>query len=63
MKRFSSKEISRLARVGKQALNEQPGLALLVEFKVGSGIQPAMFGNNEPKPESNEGAKHGNAME
>jgi hypothetical protein len=46
-KRISSQELSRLARIRKQALNRQEGLGLLVEFNVGDGIQTPMFRDEE----------------
>ena len=46
-KRIASQELSRLARIRQQALNRQEGLGLLVEFKVGEGIQTPMFRDDE----------------
>jgi len=46
-KRIEATEFSRLARVRQQALNTQEGLGLLVEFKVGEGIQAPMFRDEE----------------
>lgn len=49
-KRIASQELSRLARIRQQALNRQEGLGLLVEFKVGEGIQAPMFRDEEETP-------------
>ena len=49
-KRIEATELSRLARVRQQALNRQEGLGLLVEFKVGEGIQAPMFRDEEETP-------------
>jgi len=49
VKRITNEEISRQARIARQAQTRQEGLGFVVEYKVGNGTQKPMFEEDNGK--------------